>query len=128
MGDIERIAIGSPSMFQGIDSRSSWWPDARAAYLRYAVSTCVPQDIESYVDLAASLYEGALSKEEMMAVLRFYETDAGKKFSAVSVRLSTELNKKMYEESREMLKQGGIRFDSEMKEINKRSNSSTDNP
>jgi len=127
-GDIERIAIGSPSMFHGIDSRSSWWPDARAAYLRYAVSTCVPQDIGSYVDLAASLYEDALSEEEMRAVLRFYKTDAGKKFSAISARLSAALNQKMYEESREVVKQGGIRFDSEMEEIKKRSNSSPDTP
>jgi hypothetical protein len=116
-GNIEGIAVGSPAMFHGINPKSSRWPDARAAYVRYAISTCVPRNIQDYVDLAASLYEKELSEAELKEVLKFYRTDAGRRFAAASSRLSTELNKKTYEESREGLKQGGIRFESDMQEI-----------
>lgn len=121
-GNIESIAAANPAMFRGIDARSALWSDARAAYIRYAVSTCTPKDIHGYTDLAASLYESELSDEGLKAVMKFYGTDVGRKFAALSVRLSVELNKKMYDESREAMKQGSIRFESEMQEIEQKKN------
>jgi hypothetical protein len=115
--DIESLAPGNPVLFYNTDSRSPRWPEIRDAYVRYAISACVPQDIQAYVDLSASIYESALSEEELMAVLRFYESDAGKKFAAVGDLVSTELNKKMHAERRETLERGGIRFDAEMRAL-----------
>lgn len=125
-GDIESIAIANPSMFRGIDSRSARWRDARDAYLRYAISTCVPQNIQSYAESAASLYRDALNEAEMSAVLKFYASDAGKKFAEASLRLSSLLNKKMYEESRKVREEGAMRFESDMEKINAGSNSRLD--
>lgn len=116
-GDIESIAVGNPSMFRGIDSRSERWSEARAAYLRYAVSTCVPSNVRRYVELAASFYEGILTEEEMSEIMKFYNSDAGKKFAEVSVRLASVLNKRMYEESREVREKGAARFESEIQSI-----------
>lgn len=116
-GDIESIAIANPAMFHGINPQDLLWSDARASYIRYAASTCVPKDVQSYAVVAASLYERALNREELAAVLEFYRTDVGKKFAEVSARLSEAVNRKMYEESREALRQGGLRFESEMQEI-----------
>lgn len=119
-GDIEGIAAANPSMFYEIDSRSAHWPDARAAYLHYAASTCVPQDIQSYANLSASFYRGALTEDEISAVLKFYESEVGKKFAQVSLRLSSAMNKKMYEESRNVREEGVKTFESKMKEISTR--------
>lgn len=116
-GDIESISAANPSMFYGINPESEDWPDARSAYLRYATSTCVPRNEHDYAELATSFYENTLSKEEMSAVLRFYDSPIGKKFAEVSLRLSSKLNQKMYEESRKVREEGGMRFDAEMKEI-----------
>jgi hypothetical protein len=119
--DIESIAAGNPSMFRGIDSRSERWSKARAAYLRYAISTCVPNNVPRYVELVASFYEDALTEEEMSEILEFYNSDTGKKFAEISVQLTSVLNKRMYEESREVREKGAARFESEIQGISQAS-------
>lgn len=115
--DVESTAQAYPEIFLKIGPDDSRWTQARAAYVHYGVSTCVPQNIDDYVAEAVAMYEDALSEKELAEVNRFYASPAGKKYAAVSSAVSAKLNQRMHEESDQLRESGAKRLEAEMLRI-----------
>lgn len=115
--DVESIAQAYPDMFLKIGPDDLRWTQARAAYVQYGVSTCVPQNIDGYVAEARAMYEDALSEKELAEVNRFYASPAGKKFAVISSSVTAKLNQRMHEESDQLRESEAKRLEAEMLKI-----------
>ena len=104
-------------MFLKIGPEDSRWARARAVYVRYGVSTCVPQNIDSYMAAARAMYEDGLSEKELAEVNGFYASPAGKKFAEISSSVSAQLNKRMREESDQLRELEAKRLEVELLKI-----------
>ena len=115
--DVESIAQAYPDMFLNIGPDDPRWAQARAIYVQYGVSTCVPQNIDGYVTEAVMMYEDALSEKELAEVNRFYASTVGRKFAAVSSSVTAKLNHRMYEENEQLRESGARRLEAEMLKV-----------
>lgn len=112
--DVERIAASNPALFRGVIPGAERWPEVRAAYLRYAVQSCVPDDIEGYAKAASEVYATRLSDDEITVALKFFDSDLGRKFVAASTALSAQIGAQMQDESDDSIRRGSIKFNEEL--------------
>lgn len=83
--DPVRIFESNPNVFVGVTPKSAYWPDIVASHQRYMTKLCTAQSAEIMASFFARKFERGMSLEDLKALVAFYSSPAGKRFSATNL-------------------------------------------
>jgi hypothetical protein len=83
--DPVRIFESNPNVFGGVSPKSAYWPEIVASHKRYMTKLCTAQSTENMASFYARAFERGMSLEDLKALVAFYSSPAGKRFSSTNM-------------------------------------------
>lgn len=103
--------------FGGISPQSAYWPEIEKIFQNHQQRTCNHTTAAEFERFVGQYYADNLSVEELKSVIAFFDTGAGKHFSAASQGLNMALQKFEYDRRQKVEKEALANASDRIREI-----------